>query len=70
MNRCSFCSTQIVGTIAGGMMSPDRTSRLATLATRPGRRWMTNPTIEQSTMRIATETTVRMMLFLKAVTSM
>ncbi len=70
MNRPSDCSTQMVGTIAGGMMRPDRTRMLATVAIFPGRRWMTNPTMAPRTTRIVTETTVRMMLFRKAVTSM
>jgi hypothetical protein len=65
-----FCRTQMVGTIAGGMISPDSTSRLATLAAGPGRRWMTKPTMAHRTTRTATEATVRMMLFRNAVTSM
>ena len=69
LNRCSRCITQIVGTIAGGMIRPDSTSRLTALEALPGRRCRTKPTIEQRNTSTVTETTVRMMLFLNAVTS-
>ena len=70
LNSPRLCSTQMVGTTAGGMISPASTSRLTRLASGPGRRCSTNPTIAQSTTRIATDTTVRMRLFLNAVSSM
>ena len=60
----------MVGTIAGGMINPDNTSRLATLAAFPGRRWMTNPTMAARTTSTTIETNVRMMLFLNAVSRM
>jgi hypothetical protein len=48
------------------MISPERMSMLTLSATLPGRRWSTNATIEQGTTRIASDTTVRMVLFLNA----
>jgi hypothetical protein len=69
LNRPRLCSTQIVGTTAGGMIKPDNTSALTRFATLPGLRCRTKATIEQSTMRTATDTTVRMIEFWNAVTS-
>ena len=68
LNRPSAWRTKIVGTMAGGMMSP-ASSRAATIEpTRSRRRWSTKPTIAaNSTIRV-TEATVSRMLFRIAVT--
>ncbi len=58
LNRPSACSSQMVGTTAGGMISPDSTKKPATLDTRPGRRCSTNAAIEAKTTSSATEATV------------
>jgi len=49
LNRLSPCRTQIVGTIAGGTMSPARTKKLITPFHRLGRRCRTYPTIAENT---------------------
>ena len=41
LNRLSSCSTQTVGTTAGGMISPLRISTSATRVHLLGRRWST-----------------------------
>ena len=41
LNRCSSCSTQTVGTTAGGMINPLRISRSATMFQRLRRRCST-----------------------------
>ena len=45
LNRPRPCSTQMVGTTAGGMISPASTKKLTMLVQRDGRRCSTKPTM-------------------------
>ena len=70
LNRLISCRTKIVGTTAGGMMSPENTITLAAFDHPSWRRWATNPTIAESRTMNVTEMTVSNRLFLSAVTNM
>src|SRR6188768_2785881 len=59
----------MVGTMAGGMMSPASMRAVTTDATRSRRRCRTKATIAARTTRTATEPTVRMRLLRMAVTT-
>jgi hypothetical protein len=60
----------MVGTTAGGTISPMRTKKLTTGVSRDGRRCSTKPTIAPNTTSSTTLPTVRMIELMKAVTSM
>ena len=66
LNSPSFCSTQIVGTTAGGMIRPDSMTRLITVVHRLLRRWRTKAAMAASTTMTVTLTTVRIVLLMKA----
>ncbi len=70
LNRPNDCSTQIVGTTAGGMISPASTRKLTIAVQRDGRRCSTKPTMAPSTTSNVTLATVRMIELMNAVTSM
>ncbi len=63
------CSSQIVGTTAGGIISPARIRKLITPFQRVLRRWRTKPTMAEKMTRSVTLATVRMVELTKAVTS-
>ena len=56
--------TQIVGTTAGGMISPDSTRKLTRPFHRPRRRCSTYATMAEVTAMIVTLATVRMVLLM------
>ena len=70
LNSSSFCSTQIVGTTAGGRTRPDRMTRLSTVVHRLLRRWMTKAAIAAMITTTVTLTTVRIVLLMKATITM
>ncbi|WP_181727400.1 hypothetical protein [Streptomyces sp. PT12] len=66
MNRPTSWSTQIVGTTAGVMISPDSTRNVTGPASLPLRRCGTNATIEANSTIAVTLATVRTALLMKA----
>ena len=66
----SAWSRKIVGTTAGGMISPARNSPLTSAATRSRRRWITKAIIDARMTVIATDATVRTRLLRSAVIMM
>ena len=66
LKSASFCSTQIVGTTAGGMTRPDRMTRLRTVVHRLLRRWRTKAAIAATITTTVTLATVRIVLLMKA----
>ena len=70
LNIPSPCSTQMVGTTAGGMISPARTRKLITPVQNDGRRCSTNPTMAARITSSVTLTTVSTVLLKNAVSSM
>ncbi|OMP12379.1 hypothetical protein COLO4_03270 [Corchorus olitorius] len=66
LNRCRPFSTQIVGTIAGGIIKPTSTSRSSSGVALPRRRCITYPAIPHNTTSASTDTTVSSVLFQNA----
>ncbi|MFC6605644.1 hypothetical protein ACFQFC_01120 [Amorphoplanes digitatis] len=63
-NRPRRWSTQMVGTTAGGMISPDSTRKLTRPFHRPRRRCSTYATMAEVTAMMVTLATVRMVLLM------
>ncbi|MNO07250.1 hypothetical protein D3C81_2293650 [compost metagenome] len=58
LNSASSCSTQMVGTIAGGIMRPAKTKKLMNGVALSVLRCMTKPAIADMTTRITIDKTV------------